>query len=78
MAFELTPFDLKLLRFGDLFRERFADINVSMPLEQALDLCWQTMSECFEAQELIMKQELIDTYYPKDQQQVEAHAETGA
>ena len=48
-----------------------------MPLEQALDLCWQTMAECFEAQELIMKQELIDTYYPKDQEQVAAHAETG-
>ena len=78
MAFELTPFDLKLLRFGELFRERFADINVSMPLEQALDLCWQTMAECFDAQELIMKQELIDTYYPQEQDEVAAYAETGA
>jgi V/A-type H+-transporting ATPase subunit B len=66
MAFDLSPFDHKLLRFGELFRDRFADINVSMPLEEALDLCWQTLAECFEAQELIMKQELIDTYFPKD------------
>ena len=65
MAFDLSPFDHKLLRFGRLFRERFADINVSMPLEAALDLCWQTLAECFEEDELIMKQELIDTYYPK-------------
>ncbi len=65
MAFDLSSFDHKLLRFGRLFRERFADINVSMPLEAALDLCWQTLAECFEEDELIMKQELIDTYYPK-------------
>jgi V/A-type H+-transporting ATPase subunit B len=65
MAFDLSPFDHKLLKFGELFRKRFADINVSMPLEDALDLCWQTLAECFEPQELIMKQELIDTYFPK-------------
>jgi len=80
MAFELTPLDLKLLKFGELFRERFADINVSMPLEQALDLCWETMAECFDPQELIMKQELIDTYYPGQQpaEELEEHATTGA
>ncbi len=66
MAFDLSPFDHKLLRFGELFRERFADINVSMPLEDALDLCWQTLAECFDERELIMKQELIDTYFPRD------------
>jgi len=66
MAFDLSAFDHKLLRFGELFRERFADINVSMPLEEALDLCWQTLAECFDEQELIMKQELIDTYFPKE------------
>ncbi|MDJ0700042.1 MAG: V-type ATP synthase subunit B [Woeseiaceae bacterium] len=66
MAFDLSPFDHKLLRFGQLFRERFADINVSMPLEEALDLCWQTLAECFDEKELIMKQELIDTYFPRD------------
>nr|MDJ0940259.1 V-type ATP synthase subunit B [Woeseiaceae bacterium] len=66
MAFDLSAFDHKLLKFGDLFRERFADINVSMPLETALDLCWRTLAECFDEEELIMKQELIDTYFPKD------------
>ena len=66
MAFDLSNFDYKLLKFGELFRERFADINVSMPLEQALDLCWRTLAECFDEEELIMKQELIDTYFPKD------------
>ena len=65
MAFELSDFDYKLLQFGSLFRDRFMDINVSLPLEDALDLCWQTLAECFEPQELLMKQHLIDTYFPK-------------
>jgi len=65
MAFELSGLDHKLLKFGELFKHRFMDINVSMPLEEALDLCWQTLAECFEPQELLMKQNLIDTYFPK-------------
>ena len=65
MAFELSPFDEKLLKFGKLFRERFMDISVSIPLEQALDLCWQTLAECFEPQEALIKQSLMDKYWPK-------------
>jgi len=42
------------------------DINVSIPLEEALDLCWQTLAECFEPEQLLMKQELVDRYFPKD------------
>jgi len=66
MAFELSAFDEKLLKFGKLFRTRFMDINVSIALEAALDLSWQTLAECFSADQLLMKQSLIDTYFPKD------------
>ena len=65
MAFELSAFDQKLLRFGTMFRDRFMRIEVSLPLEEALDLSWQTLAECFEPQELLIKQELIDRYYPQ-------------
>lgn len=68
MAFELSAYDHKLLKFGKLFRERFMDINVSLPLERALDLGWQTLAECFEPQELLMKQSLIDKYFPRKQE----------
>ncbi len=66
MAFELSDYDHQLLKFSDLFRERFMDINVSIPLEEALDLGWKTLAECFEPEQLLMKQEFIDKYYPKD------------
>jgi V/A-type H+/Na+-transporting ATPase subunit B len=65
MAFELSEFDLRLLKFGDLFRERFMEISVAIPLEEALDLGWQTMAECFSPEELLVRQALIDKYYPR-------------
>ena len=64
MAFELSEYDHRLLKFGRLFQKRFMDIDVAMPLEKALDLCWQTLAECFEPQELLMKQELVEKYFP--------------
>ena len=66
MSFELSAFDHKLLKFGKLFLQRFMRIEVSLPLNQALDLAWQTLAECFEPSELLMKQTFIDKYYPQD------------
>ena len=66
MAFELSSFDHKLLKFGALFRQRFMDIRVSVGVMDALDLCWKTLAECFEPQELLMKQALVDKYYPEN------------
>jgi len=65
MAFELSQFDQKLLKFGSLFRKQFMDITVSMPLIEALDSCWNLLAECFDPQELLMKQSLVDNYFPK-------------
>ncbi len=64
MAFELTDFDHKLIKFGGLFKKRFMEFGVSMPLEEALDECWRTLGECFEPEELLMKEELVKKYYP--------------
>lgn len=76
MAFELSPMDHRLLKFGQLFRQRIMDINVSIPLRAALDACWQILAECFAPEELLMKQALVDKYYPKQPQKPgeEAHA----
>jgi V/A-type H+-transporting ATPase subunit B len=64
MAFELSEHDRKLMKFGRLFRERFMDIRINLELEAALDLCWQTLAECFDRDELLMKQALVDKYFP--------------
>ncbi len=65
MAFELSDYDRQLLKFGELFRQRFMSLEVAMPLEEALDLCWQTLAECFAPEQLVFKQELVDKYFPR-------------
>ena len=65
MAFELSPYDERLLKFGRLFRARFMDVRVALPLEQALDTAWATMAECFPAEELLIRDALVRKYYPE-------------
>lgn len=65
MAFDLSAHDQRALAFGKLFRRRFMDLEVDMALEDALDLCWQTMAECFGPEELFVKQSLLDRYFPQ-------------
>ncbi len=78
MAFDLSEYDERLLRFGQLFRERFMDVAVSMPLERALDRCWQTLAECFHKDELVIKRDLIERYLPESTAKGAAsHAEAG-
>lgn len=72
MAFDLSPYDEKTLRFKELFAARFMDINISIGLNDALDLCWQTLAECFEPEELLMKQHLVEKYYPPAKQRADS------
>lgn len=64
MAFELSSYDLKTIKFGDLFKERFMSLDVVMSLEDALDLCWETLAQCFKPDETLMKQSLLEKYWP--------------
>tara|TARA_R110000824_G_scaffold214207_2_gene400486 strand:- start:6189 stop:7586 length:1398 start_codon:yes stop_codon:yes gene_type:complete len=66
MSFELSEFDERALKFGRLFHDKFMDIDVSMPLEQALDTGWTILAECFREEELLMKQSLVDKYFLKE------------
>ncbi len=64
MAFELSEFDDKLIRFGRIFNREFMDVKASMTLEQALDRSWQVMADCFEPSELLLKKSLLDEFLP--------------
>lgn len=64
MAFELTEMDHKHLRFGELFREHFMNIDVDLPLNQALDRGWEIMAACYTPDELLLKDALVEKYYP--------------
>ncbi|MGF1446677.1 MAG: V-type ATP synthase subunit B [Pikeienuella sp.] len=68
MAFELSEYDEQVLKFGRLFREKFMDLEVAMPLEDALDLGWEIMAQCFRPEQLLMKRGLVDAYFPKSEE----------
>jgi V/A-type H+/Na+-transporting ATPase subunit B len=64
MGFKLSRWDEKLLHFALLFEERMMNLEVNLALEEALDLGWKTLAECFETQEVGIKQTLLDKYWP--------------
>ena len=65
MGFQMSDWDRKLLKYGKLFEERMMDLAVNIPLEEALDLGWKTLAECFEPTEAGIKSDLVKEYWPR-------------
>ena len=65
MGFDLSSWDQKLLKYGNLFEEKLMDLSVNLPLEQALDCGWEILSLCFNPTEIGIRTELIDKFWPK-------------
>ena len=72
MAFDLSEFDKKLLKFSRAFREQFMHLDVSMKLEDGLDACWNLLSRCFDKDEVIIKKELKIKYWTESNGQASA------
>lgn len=66
MGFDRTEEDGRYLKYGQLFYERFMDLKVDIGIDEALDLGWHTLAECFKPDEVEIKQELIDRFWPKE------------
>ncbi|MCB1081143.1 MAG: V-type ATP synthase subunit B [Chlamydiia bacterium] len=64
MGFRLSRWDEKLLEYSFLFESRMMNLEVNIPVEEALNLGWQTLAECFEPHEVGIKQDLINKYWP--------------
>lgn len=65
MGFKLSKWDEKLLNYSFLFEARMMNLEVNYTLEEALDLGWQTLSECFSDNEVGIKESMIEKYWPK-------------
>ena len=65
MGFRMSDWDNKLLKYGALFEARMMDLNVNIPLEEALDLGWKTLSECFTPAETGIKSDLVKQFWPQ-------------
>lgn len=65
MGFKLSRWDEQLLHYSKLFEDRMMNLEVNLPLNDALDLGWKTLAECFKPDEVGIKKILIDKYWPK-------------
>ncbi len=65
MGFMMTEWDEKLLKYGDLFERKMMDLSVNIPLEDALDLGWEILADCFEPAETGLRTDLIRARWPK-------------
>ena len=66
MGFNMSSWDEKLLKYGELFESQMMDLSVNIPLEDALDNGWKILATCFEKQETGLKTELIEQFWPKN------------
>ena len=66
MGFLMTEWDEKLLRYGKLFEEKLMDLSVNISLEEALDLGWEILADCFEPNETGLKSNLLRKRWPKN------------
>lgn len=66
MGFKLSRWDEQLLAYSYLFEDRMMNLEVNYTLEEALDLGWKTLAECFNPREVGIKDAYITKYWPKE------------
>ena len=69
MGFEMSPWDEKLLKYGDLFEKEIMGLRVNLPLFDALDRCWQILAQCLEPGETGIRQAIVERHWPKQVRQ---------
>ncbi len=67
MSFDLSELDQRLLRYEVDFRAQFMSLNVDIALEDALDAGWLLLAKYFAPHEVLIKQTLLDRFWPSKQ-----------
>ena len=65
MGFEMSPWDRKLLAYGERFEREIMDLRVNIPLEEALDRCWAILAECFDPAETGIRRAIVEKHWPR-------------
>lgn len=65
MGFKLSTWDEKLLKYSELFENKMMDLSVNIDIEDALNLGWEILAECFTLEEVRIKRAIAEKYWPK-------------
>jgi V/A-type H+-transporting ATPase subunit B len=77
MGFRMSDWDKKLLKYGHLFETELMDLSVNIPLEKALDKCWEILAACFTKEETGLRTELLNQHWPKKEPEPQSGSEPG-
>jgi len=69
MGFKMSEWDIKLLKYGELFEAEMMDLSVNIPLEMALDRGWSILAESFTPDETGLRTELIKKFWPGNKEE---------
>lgn len=69
MGFKVSRWDEQLLTYGNRFQKTMMDLQVNKPLEEALDEGWKILGDCFNPDEVGIRQSLLDKYWVKNRAQ---------
>ena len=64
MGFQMSNWDNKLLKYGKLFEKNMMDLSLNIHLEDALDLGWKILADCFDRTETGIKTSLLEQFWP--------------
>ena len=63
MGFQMSAWDKKLLKYGKRFENEMMDLSVNIPLEEALDLGWKILADCFDPADTGIKSDLVNKFW---------------
>ena len=66
MGFRMTRSDNRFIKYGVHFERDLMDLSVEISLEDALDVGWRILAECFDPEETGIRTELIKKFWQKN------------
>ena len=67
MGFRMTRSDNRFVKYGVHFERDLMDLSVEISLEDALDVGWRILAECFDPEETGIRTELIKRFWPNNE-----------
>ena len=65
-GFDLTDYDERSMNFAKDYSNKLLAIDVNIDIDEMLDTGWALFNKHFKPEEVGIKQELVDKYWPKD------------
>lgn len=64
-GFDLSDYDERALKFAYDYSEKLLAIDVNIEITQMLDTAWELFAKYFSKEEVAIKSELVEKYWPK-------------